>query len=73
MARGIKLTLDPIGKVYDIYTGLTSGSTTGLTCNGIIDECQFEFSDGISEEYVWIKCVTTECGDQIFQVYIGSS
>lgn len=71
MSRNIKIKLNPIGRIYNIYTGTTSGTTTGLTCNNITDECDFTIPNSYNNNIMWIKCVTNDCSDQLLQIYIG--
>lgn len=71
MSRGIKIKLNPIGITYDVYTGTTSGSTTGITCNDITSECDITIPDSYNDNTIWVKCVTNSCDDQLFEMYIG--
>ena len=72
MSRSIKITLNPKNNVYNIYTGETSETTTGLTCSNVTDECEFEFPDSYDIDNIWIRCNSSGCTEQIFNVFIGS-
>jgi hypothetical protein len=71
MVRKVKLGLDPTEKPYNIYTGLTQDEIVDLVCSNITDGCNFEYPNTFTEEYVWVKCTTPGCPDQIFELYIG--
>lgn len=72
MSRTVAISFNPQNISYNIYTGLTNTTATGLTCNNVTSGCEFEFDDDFPYDYIWVKLISNICSEQIYQVYIGS-
>ena len=69
--RTITINLTPSTSVFHVYSGLDENDITHLVCTNVTGVCQFTISSGITNEYVWVKLVNKNCGEEILQIFIG--
>jgi len=71
MARNITIDFNPTGYTHDVYTGATSGTTTGIVCQNTITSCSFSIDDSyisLSGNTIWVRITCDGCKDQYYPI-----
>jgi len=70
MSITVKVTLNPVDKIYDVYSGDTSNQINTLVCQSVIDTCEFDIPDTYLKQFIWVKLTTDNCDDKIYRVVV---
>jgi hypothetical protein len=71
MARNITIEFNPSGYSHNVFTGLTSGTTTGIVCQNVMTGCTFSINDSyvsLSGDTVWVRITCDGCKDQYYPI-----
>lgn len=74
MSNLVSIQFKPTTYPHNVYTGSTSGSTSGIICSAQTVSCTFTVDDTYKSSYdtIWLRIVSDEgCKEQLYQVFVN--
>ncbi len=74
MSNLVSIQFQPTIYPHNVYTGSTSGSTSGIICSAQTTSCSFTVDDTYKASYntIWLRIVSDEgCKEQLYQVLVN--
>lgn len=70
MPRDITIDFNPATYGHNVYTGITSGTTTDMVCSNESVSCTFTINDTYiaSHDTMWVRFTCDGCKDQYYEV-----
>lgn len=74
MSNLVSIQFQPTTYPHNVYTGSSSGSTSGIVCSAQTTSCSFTVDDTYKASYntIWLRIVSDEgCKEQLYQVLVN--